>query len=122
MRLPVPEGTAASNQLENKKGSRQSQQGNNGGFLCRIATSAGEHWLGWGQNRLDRATTPVRLMWTRSGKSRARRIIPTGADKIKVGEGCLGLDAASTGIWEWERPGREIVGSSLLGYHSHRRT
>ena len=62
----------------------------------------------------------INSMQTRSGKSRAGRIIPTGANKIKVGEGCLGLDAASTGIWEWERPGREIVGSSLLGYHFHR--
>ena len=30
--------------------------------------------------------------------------------------------AASIGIWEWERPGRVIVGSSLLGYHFHGRT
>ena len=80
--------------------------------------------IGWdgGQTRLGRATTPVHLMWTRSGKSRAGQIIPTGANKIKVGEGCLALATASAGIWEWERPGREIVGSSLLGYHFHRRT
>ena len=103
MRLPVPEGTAAPNQPENKKGSRQSQQGNKGGFLCRIATSAGEHGLGWGQTRLGRATTPVRLMWTRSGKSRAQRIIPTGANRIKVGEVCLGSINWNLGVGEaWE--------------------
>ena len=45
----------------------------------------------------------MRLRWTRSGKSRAGLIIPTGANKIKVGEVCVGSISWNLGVGEaWE--------------------